>query len=606
MFSRFTSVGKFGPTLVRMLRMIWQAHPPFFLGLILLTIVQALTPLANAWITKLLFDLLALALEGSASASLWSDLIFLLVVQGVVFIVSQVCVSSSVYLNNELGRKLTLSTESSVYRKINSFSGIGYFENPKFYDTFRLASQSARFGPLQSLGILTGLFQSLITILTFLALLVAFNSLLALLVIIAALPQLWLQMKFSRQRYGLAFDLSPDERRAFYISHLLSSVETAKEIRLFGLAEYLLNGLLSLYRKINQARQHQELHELRWKLALETLSASTFGVAFGVVAIQAFSKRMSIGDITLYINAMRSLQEGLSSSFAAIAGINEHVLFFAEYDRLMTLPQPISVVHSPRPVPKLSQGIEIRNVSFRYGENQPWVLHNLNLFVSAYKTLALVGSNGAGKTTLVKLLARLYDPTEGEILWDGINIRAFDPDELRRNVGMVLQDFVRYAFTAQENIGFGQITQINNFARIQRSAEIAGIQGMIQNLPQGYQTLLSRAFGENGSGADLSGGEWQKVALARLFMRDADVLVLDEPTAWLDAHGEYEIYNQFTELIRGKTSLLISHRFSTVRMADTIAVLENGNISEYGSHNELLSREATYAKLYKMQSDRYR
>lgn len=197
---------------------------------------------------------------------------------------------------------------------------------------------------------------------------VAFNSLLALLVIIAALPQLWLQMKFSRQRYGLAFDLSPDERRAFYISHLLSSIETAKEIRLFGLAEYLLNGLLSLYRKINQARQRQELHELRWKLALETLSASTFGVAFGVVAIQAFSKRMSIGDITLYINAMRSLQEGVSSLFAAIAGINEHVLFFTEYDRLMALPQPISVAPSPRPVPKLSQGIEIRNVSFRYGE----------------------------------------------------------------------------------------------------------------------------------------------------------------------------------------------------------------------------------------------
>lgn len=605
MLSRLKDVDKFGKTLIRMLGLAWQAHPVIFLGLILLTALQGIAPLLTAWITKLLFDLLALVLQGNSPVDLFQNLAILVVIQAVVFILSQMIAPASRYLGEELGRKLTITVETAVYKKIGDFGGIGYFEDPGFYDTFRLASQGARSGPMQGLYILTNFVQSAITLLGFLGMLIAFNPLLAALVGAAALPQLWLELKLGRQRYGLAFSLSPDERRAFYYGHLLSDAMAAKEIRLFGLADHFLDGLLDTYRKIHAARRRLDLRELRWKLLLEALSGLVFSAALGVVAIQAFARRLSLGDVTLYVNAVRSLQSALSGMVYAIAESNEQALFFKQYDHLMALPQPVRITLSPHAISTLTSGIEIRGVSFRYSERHPWVLRHLDLSIPAGKCLAVVGLNGAGKTTLVKLLTRLYDPTEGQILWDGIDLREFVLEDLRRRTGVIFQDFMRYAFTAQENIGLGKVEFFDDLSRVQRAAENAGAHEAILNLPQGYQTMLSRAFGEDGTGADLSGGEWQKIALARLFMRQVDLLILDEPTASLDPQAEYEIYNRFMELVHGRTCLLISHRLSTVRMADVIAVLENGIITEYGIHSDLLARGGAYARLYHMQADRY-
>ena len=327
--------------------------------------------------------------------------------------------------------------------------------------------------------------------------------------------------------------------------------------------------------------------------------------ALVVVVLQAFAGRISLGDVTLYISALASVQRALSGLISSFTDLNENVLFFTHYTDLLALPPLIPIANPTRPVPPLKRGIELRNVSFRYSEQHPYVLKDINLLLPNGKCLALVGLNGAGKTTLVKLLARLYDPSAGQILWDGIDIREFDPKELRQHMGAIFQDFVRYDLSAEENIGLGNIDEINNLPRIQKAAQEVGVHQMIEEMPLGYKTILSRWLVEEGTGVDLSGGQWQKIAIARMFMREADFLILDEPTASLDAQAEYEIYSHFLNLIRGRTSMLISHRFSTVRIADVIAVLEDGKIVECGTHEELVTNGNTYAKLYTMQASQY-
>ena len=589
-----------------MLALVWKAQPLIALSLLGLTLAQGGLPIGTAWLTKMLFDILGDGLGHGFSPDLFHRLVSVLFGQFVLMLLSQLLAPASQFLNAEMGRRLTVTTQKSVYSKINAFAGIAYFEDPSFHDMFRLAAQGAQTGPLHSLHDVTTMVQSVVTLLGFLGVLLAFAPWLAAIVGLATLPHLYAQFRIGGWRYNLAFDLSPDERRSFYYGYLLSDPRPAKEIRLFDLAGAFLDELMSTYQRIHRARRRQEGREFRWRAFLEALSTLVYSGAFVLVVLQAFAGRVSLGDVTLYTNAVRSVQSALSGLVYSLAALNENILFFTHYQRLTSLPQPVRIANTPRPVLPLRTGIELHNVSFRYTERHPWVLRNLDLRIPAGKSLALVGPNGAGKTTLVKLLTRLYDPTEGEILWDGIDIREFEPAALRAQIGVIFQDFMQYAFTAQENIGVGAIRHMKDLSRIETAARRAGIHTTITNLPHGYQTILSRVFGDDETGVEFSGGEWQKIALARLFMRQsAEMLILDEPTASLDAQAERDIYLRFVELMRGRTGLLISHRFSTVRMADFIAVLEEGRLTEYGDHESLLAHGGTYARLYRMQADRY-
>jgi len=594
---------RFLQSISQMLKLVWQAYPAACIGTLLLTILQGLIPLANAWVTKVLLDWLTQLLVGGRLTK--EQLIWLLLTQAVLMVATAMLPHLSRYLNAELGRRLTVLIQSTVYQKINQFQGISHFENPQVYDKIQLAQQGAEQSSSQTLQILTEFIQSLVTLLSFVGVLFSFNLFLANLVLFAALPQLFVQLKLGQQRFGLAFELSPMERRKYYYSFLLASTQAAKEVRLFGLGQYFLHKLLNLYKRVHQAERKQQQRELRWELGLSILSSVVASVAFMIVVFAAFGRRLTLGDITLYVNAVSSVQDALSRFIFAVAGLSESVLFHSYFQDLLALPPALPVAPVTQPVPKLSSGLELRHVSFRYSDQQPWILHDVNLKIPAGSCLALVGLNGAGKTTLVKLLTRLYDPSDGQILWDGIDIRKFDPAEFRQRIGTIFQDFMRYDLTVHENIGLGNLAKIEDKKWIQQAAQQASVHDDIMRLPQDYETELSRMFAEEGQGIDLSGGQWQRVATARMFVREADLLILDEPTAALDAQAEYELYNHFADLMSERTSFLISHRFSTVRMADAIAVLSDGRIIEYGTHDVLIGKKGTYAKLYMMQAESY-
>lgn len=587
----------------QMLQLVWQAYPIACLGILLLTILQGLIPLANAWVTKILLDWLTQLLVGGRVTK--EQLIWLLLAQAVLMVATAMLPDLSRYLNAELGRRLTVLIQSTVYKKIDCFQGIAHFENPKVYDTIQLAQQGAEQSSSQTLEISTGFIQSLVTLLSFIGVLFSFNLFLANLVLLAAFPQLLVQLKLGQQRFGLAFELSPTERRKYYYSFLLASVQAAKEVRLFGLGQYFLHKLLNLYQRVHQAERKQQQRELRWELGLSILSSVVASIAFIIVVFAAFGRRVTLGDITLYVSAVSSVQAALSQFVFAIAGLSESVLFHSYFQNLLALPPALPISSVPQPVPKLSSGLELRHVSFRYSVRQPWILRDVNLKIPAGSCLALVGLNGAGKTTLVKLLTRLYDPCDGQILWDGIDLRDFEPAEFRQRIGTIFQDFMHYDLTVRENIGLGNLAKIDDKKWIQQAAQKANIHDDIMRLPQDYETELSRMFAEEGQGIDLSGGQWQRVATARMFAREADLLILDEPTAALDAQAEYELYSHFTDLMSKRTSVLISHRFSTVRMADAIAVLKDGRIVEYGTHDLLIDLDGMYAKLYEMQAESY-
>jgi ATP-binding cassette subfamily B protein len=460
---------------------------------------------------------------------------------------------------------------------------------------------TARLGMLASLA---GMAQQVLTLLSLLSAVIFVYPWLLLLLVAATIPVFLGETKFAMLNYSMLYRYTPERRELDYLRYLGASNESAKEVKIFGLGRYLTNRSRSLFERFYAENRHLAIRRALHGTVINLIPTGAYYAAYALIILRALAGALTVGDLTLMVGAFsraRNIMEGLVSG---VVGVSEQALFIKDlFDFFETTPSissPSQALPAPRPI---RFGFEFDNVSFAYAGADEYVLKNISFRFYPEERIALVGENGAGKTTLVKLLARLYDPTEGRILLDGIDLREYAVEELRHEIGVIFQDYMRYDMLAAENIGVGRIDDLQNESRVVGSAEKSLAAEVVAKLPKNYRQMLGRRFE---GGVDLSTGQWQKIALARAYMRDAQILILDEPTASLDARAEYEVYQRFVDLTAGKMAVLISHRFSTVRMADRILVLEHGRMIEHGSHQQLVALGGKYAELFELQAAGYR
>ncbi len=586
----------------RLFAMVWATSRRLTLAVSAITVVQALIPAATIWVTKLLVDAVVDAIAAGGSEDSIRTVVALVLVQLVLAAAGAALQHGGGAVRAMLGDRFSNRLNLLILEKSESLD-LSYFENPSFYDTLENARREANFRPV---GVLTQVFQlggSFIRLLSVVALLAALAWWILLVVLLTSIPYLATEFRFARRNYWMQTRRAPESRLLWYLSYVMTSDETVKEVRLFDLGSHLLQRYRDTFAKFYRENRSLTLRRESVAFVLALVSAGASAGVYVFVALGTIAGRLTLGDLTLFHQAFVQTQTQIQAIFSSIASIYESNLFLTNLFRFMQFEPRISA-DGGRPVPRpLREGFELRNVSFSYPGTRERVLRGLSLTIRPNETVALVGANGAGKTTIVKLLTRLYDPDEGRVLLDGVDMRDYDVDGVRRQVGAIFQDFVQYHATAGDNVGYGSLPDKDDRARVRQAAVRGGADPLIESLPKSYDTMLGRWWGD---GTELSGGEWQKIALSRGYMRNAQLLILDEPTSSLDARSEYEVFQKFRDLTRDRMAVLISHRFSTVRMADRIYVIEDGQVSEQGTHEELMARGTTYATWFGMQARAYR
>lgn len=593
------------------LRELWAASPPLLVADLALRSVRAVLPVVTLFVGKLIidevvallraggtFDSLGAALAGGHfnRLGLWLGCEFGLAVLSDLFgrIVSLV--------DSLLAEKYTNATSIRLMQHAAALD-LEDFEDSEMQDRLDRARRQTA-GRSALMAQMFGQAQDAVTVITFAAGVIVYAPWLIVLLIVALVPAFLGEAHFNAQSYSLNYAWTSARRVLDYLRQVGASVETAKEVKIFGLNPFLIERYRALAEGFYAANSSLAKRRAWWGSAFATLGTIGYYIAYAVIAWRTVRGEFSIGDLTFLSGSfrrLRNLLENLLIGFSQLAG---QALYLDDLYSFFEIAPEIRSPENARPFPRpIREGFVFENVGFRYPGAERWAVRELSFTLHVGEVLALVGENGAGKTTLVKLLARLYDPDEGRILLDGYDLREYDLEALRAHVGVIFQDFMRYAFTAAENVAVGRIEARSDRPRIERAAAQSLADAVIRRLPKGYDQIMGKRFS---NGVDLSGGEWQKVAIARAYMRDADLLILDEPTAALDARSEFEVFQRFKELSAGKTAVLISHRFSTVRMADRILVLDGGRIEEVGTHAELLAAGKRYAELFELQAAGYR
>jgi len=589
------------------LGMAVHAAPGMTCGHLLLSLGAGAIPVGVALVTRRILDTLAHPHPGGPAS-----VVVPAVALGALGVATVAAQHVGRFLRADIDRRTTVFANDRLYAAVGRLQGLSRFEDPRFLNRLRLAAQSGQLIGSQAVATAVDALRALVTGTGFVVTLAVLNPVLVGIVLAAALPGLPAELAVNRRRAAAYLRTGTAQRRQLFYVGLLTSLAAAKEVRLFGLAPFFHHRMLRELRAVNGELRRVDLRELRTQGLLGILGGITAAAGLVWIIAQAGNGQVGIGDVSVFIAAIAGVQGAAGSLVASVGGLNQALLLFEHYRDITCAGPDLPVRSSPRPVQSLRRGIELRDLWFRYGDGQPWILRDVNLSIPYGHTVALVGPNGAGKTTLVKLLCRFYDPTRGAVLWDGTDLRDLPVDQLRQRIGAAFQDYMAYDLTAAENIGLGDLAAMDDRARIREAARRAGADGMVAGLPDGYDTLLSRVFfGERDgrqqqTGISLSGGQWQRLALARAFLRTRrDLLILDEPSSGLDAEAEHELQTRLRQHRQGSTSLLISHRLGAVRDADEIAVLSGGCLVERGSHADLMRASGVYARLFTLQADRY-
>jgi ATP-binding cassette, subfamily B, bacterial len=592
-----------------LIRLVWETHRGYTAEMAVLRLMRAAIPVATLWVGKLIIDAVVASRDGSGDTSrLWK----LIALEIAIVTAGDVLARASSLIESLLGDLFSNHTSVRLMEHAAALD-LSHFEDPAFYDHLERARRqtTSRIGLLAQL---LSIGQDGLTLISLGVALIVYSPWLLLLLAVAVLPSFFGETHFASLEYSMQFRWTPERRQLDYLRYVAASDRTAKEVQLFGLSPWLIERFRRLSWRFYEENKKLSLHKAKINTLLSLIGTLGYYAAYAIILLRATRGELSIGTLTFLAGSFARSRQTIQGLLLGAGGIYQQCLYLKDlFDFFEMKPSISSAAGSPSVPRPIKEGFVFEDVGFQYPGSDRWAVRHVSFTLRPGERIAFVGENGAGKTTLTKLLARLYDPTEGRILLDGADLRTYDIHSVRRAIGVIFQDFVRYDLRFDENVGVGEIDEVRSYLDSTGANETPGTivsasdkslaSTLLPRFSQGYKQMLGRRFEE---GVELSGGEWQKVALARAYMREAEALILDEPTAALDARAEYEVFIRFSQLVAGRMAVIISHRFSTVRMADRIIVLQNGTVVEQGSHNELVARDGLYAELFALQAAGYR